>query len=148
MLLLAQLSTETLRGEQPLPLLRGSLANVTEGTGDDPPSIHGQVAELEHGAANLLPLLRGEVLHRLGTIKQVLTLLGGHIVQLGKAVAHPLLERGCELMKPRLLLEGTLLLRQAEVAVALHPLGKMLLPEMWTNSATCNTSRPRELSRR
>ena len=113
--------------ERGLTLLRGKIAELAEGAGDGAAAIVGQAAKLLHGAADLLTLLGVELLHGLGAVEHVLTLCGRHVIELGQAIAHALLDRRREIAEAGLLFEGALLLRERHTAVAVHPLGEMLL---------------------
>ena len=114
-------------GEGGLALVGREVADLAEGTGDEAAAIGRKAGELGHGSADLLAADRVEVLHGLGAGEDALALVGRHHVELGEAVAHALLDLRGELAEAGLALEGALLLRQGEVAVAAHPLGEVLV---------------------
>lgn len=105
----------------------GRFPQVAEGPGDDPAAILGEAAELQHGAADLLALGRREMLHDLGTLEDALTLGLGHVVELGETLAHALLHLWGEIAEAGFPFKGSLLIGQRKAAVAIHPLGEMLL---------------------
>jgi hypothetical protein len=94
---------------------------------DSAAAVRREAGELGHGTANLLALLGGEPLHGFGAGHNALPLLGRHVIQLGKAVAHPLLDLRGKVVKAGFALECSLLIGQGEVAVAIHPLGEVFL---------------------
>ena len=85
---------EATGGEGGLTLIGRKRAKFAEGARDDAPTILGQAGELLHGTAHLLALLWSKSFHGLGTIEDMLPLLGWHVVQLRETVSHALLDLG------------------------------------------------------
>lgn len=110
-----------------MPLLGRESTEIAEGASDGAAAIRGKAGELRHGSANLLPLFRREVLHGFGSSENPLPLRGGHLVELREAVAHALLDLRRKFMEAGFMLEGTLLVRQRQAAVAVHPLREVFL---------------------
>jgi hypothetical protein len=90
--------------------------------------------ELQHRAPHCLPLLRRKMLHHFGALDHVLPLGGRHVIELRQAVTHPLLHLRRQLAEPRFTLERSLLLREGECPMAIHPLGQMLLILVWPDA--------------
>ena len=114
-------------GERSLTLIGRKCAKLAESMRYDAATILGQAGELLHGTAHTLTLLWCKAFHRLSTIKDVLPLLGRHVIQLGEPVSHALLHLGGEVAKAWFAFEGTLLIRDRQIAVVTHPLREMFL---------------------
>jgi hypothetical protein len=110
-----------------LALGLGHLAEVAEGTADEAAAILRKAAELLHCSAKLLALRDAHVGDGFVALEEAAALLGRHIVELGKAVAEPLLGLGGKIVEAGLALERLLLLSERHVAVTSHPLGQVLL---------------------
>jgi hypothetical protein len=67
------------------------------------------------------------VLQGLVTGEETAALLIGHVVELGEAIEEALLVLLGKLVEAGLVLKGALLLIGWEIAMAIHPLGEMLL---------------------
>jgi hypothetical protein len=80
-----------------------------------------------HGTTPLLPLRRAKALDRFVAFNQSPALFWRHIVELGQSVAQMLLGLGRKPAKAGLVAQGSLLLVEREIAVAAHPLLKVLL---------------------
>jgi hypothetical protein len=125
--LVGELAAETVRVENRLPLRDRHLPQVTEGARHQPAAINRQAAQLLHGIANLLPLRHGQMFHQLVVFEYPPALLVGHVIQLGETVQHALLGLRRKLAEAGLILQSLLLLRERQIAVAIHPLGEVLL---------------------
>ncbi len=126
-LLVVEPAAELGRVHVGLTLGGGQVAEQEEGAVDGVLAVLGQTADGGHGIANLLALGGGEVLHRFSAGDEFVALLGGHGVELGEALVElGLLLRG-QVAEAGLVLQRVLLLGQRQVAMGLHPLGKVLL---------------------
>lgn len=126
-LLVGEAGSDAVRVERSLTLVGGKIADIAEGVGDGVATVGWKTGELRHRSAHLLALFRGEVLHDLGAGEDTLPLHGRHGVELGEAPAHALLHLRREIVEAGLTLEGTLLLGEGQMAVAVHPLRQMFL---------------------
>lgn len=126
-LLVGELTAETVLAHEGLTLSRRHLTQVAEGAGYKPPPILRETAILIERAAKLLPLWRSEMFYRFVMFQYATALLRRHVVELGKTVPHGLLGLRRKVAEAGLILERTLLICKGEVAMAVHPLGQMLL---------------------
>jgi hypothetical protein len=120
-------------GKNRLTLRFRHLAQIAKRASYKTAAIRGKRVELLGCTANLLALLRTEVLQRLVALQQTATLLLRHAVQPGKIIELALLRLRRKLPETRLILESPLLLREAQAAVAIHPLLKVLLIRLRTS---------------
>lgn len=126
-LLVGELAADAIRGEDGLTLLVRHLAKITEGAGYQAATFDGQTAELLHGFTDLLALRLGKVLQGLVALQNALALLLGHVVELGETIQVALLGLLGKLFEAGFALQFRLLRDERQGAVALHPLGEMLL---------------------
>ncbi len=103
-LVVRELTLETFRIQNALPLRVGHFAKVAEGSSNQAPAIDREAAVLLHGLPNLLALRLTEVFHRLVALKDPVALLVRHVVKLSKTIKHALLRLLRKLAKARLLL--------------------------------------------
>jgi hypothetical protein len=103
-------------------------AEFSDAAGNGAATVNGQAAELVHGSTDLHTLLLSEVLHRLIGIKNSLSLLRRHLVELLQATHHALLDFGRRLAETGFLPERIELLLDVEMAAAAHPFWEVLLP--------------------
>lgn len=126
-LLVGELAPKASGVKNSLALRNRHLADIAEGAGYKAAAIDGKAAELLHRSTNLLPLRRREPFHHLGAFKQAAALFRRHVIELRQPVLHPLLRLLRQFAETRFILESLLLLRERQIAVAVHPLREMLL---------------------
>jgi hypothetical protein len=126
-LVVVELAVEAIGAEDGLALGLGHLSEIAEGTLDETAAIGWERGELLRGAAYLLALSRSEVLEGLVAGEETAALLIGHVVELGEAIEEALLVLLGKLVEAGLVLKSALLLIWWEIAMAIHPLGEMLL---------------------
>ena len=126
-LLIVELAAELGRVHVGLALGGRHIAQLEEGAVYDMLTVLGQTAELGHCVANLLTLNGGEPLHYFCAFKDLLALVGRHVIQLREPLMELLLLLRGKVVKARFVFERELLLREREVAVGLHPGAQMHL---------------------
>ena len=66
------------------------------------------------------------MLKHLVPLKDSATLIRWHVIQPGEAIQHSLLGLRGQIVETRLILQGSLLLFERQITVAVHPLSQML----------------------
>jgi hypothetical protein len=128
-----KLAAEAVRIQFRLTLRWRHLSQIAEGMRNYAAAVCRKHTQLLHGASKLLSFGRAETLNGLVPLNQTAALLRRHVVQLAQPVPQILLGLGWKLAKPRLVLQGTLLLCGRQMAVSIHPLVEMFLslPSCW-----------------
>jgi hypothetical protein len=121
-LLIGELGAKTILVEYGLALRLRHLAKVSEGARDQAPAVDGKPAKLLHGAPDLSALSWSKVLQCLVTLERAAALFGRHVIEVAEVVQHALLGLCWKIIEARLALQRTVLLREREVAVTVHPL--------------------------
>lgn len=107
-------------------LVRRQLAQGAEAAANGIALIWRKRGEVLRGCAHLVTLLWGKFLHLFIALDDAVALGCRHGIELRQTVMHALLRGLRQIVEAGLVLQRLVLLREAEIAVRVHPLGKVL----------------------